>query len=54
MKNNEPRALKEIHDIREKIHNETRDLTPAEKAKQTNRIGKDLLDKYGLKIRQKV
>jgi hypothetical protein len=54
MKNNEPRALKEIHDIRKKIYNETQDLTPTEKAKQTNRIGRGLAEKYGLKTQQKV
>lgn len=54
MKNNEPRAMKEIHDIREKIQTEIRDLTSEEKAKQTNRIGRDLTEKYGLKTQQKV
>jgi hypothetical protein len=46
--------MKEIHDIREKIFQETKDLTPEEKAKQTNRIGRDLAEKFGLKINQKV
>ncbi len=49
MKNNEPRALKEIHDIREKIYEETKNLSPEERAEQTNKIGRKILEKYGLK-----
>jgi hypothetical protein len=30
---NEPKALKEIHDIREKIYEETKNMTSEERAK---------------------
>ncbi len=54
MKNNEPRPIKEIHEIREQIFEETKNLSPEERAEQTNKIGKEIAEKYGLKIRQKV
>jgi hypothetical protein len=53
-KNNEPRAMREIHEIREQIFEETKNCSPEERADQTNRIGKDLLTKHGLKIKQKI
>jgi hypothetical protein len=54
MKINEQRAMKEIHDIREKLHAETQQLSPEEKTRLTNRIGADLAEKHNLKIKQKV
>ena len=50
----EPRALKEIHEIREKIYEETKHLNPEERADLTNRVGREFVEKYGLKIKQKV
>ena len=52
--NNEPRALREIHEIREKIYKETMNLSPEERAERRNRIGREIAEKYGLKIKQKV
>lgn len=52
--NNEPRALKEIHEIREKIFEETKNLSPEERADRRNRIGREIAEKYGLNIKQKV
>ncbi len=49
----EPRALKEIHEIRENIYKETKHLTPEERAEQTNKIGKAILEKYSLKFKQR-
>lgn len=48
-KNNEPRALREIHEIREQIYEETKNLSPEERSEQTNRIGREIVEKYGLK-----
>ncbi len=48
MKNIEPRALKEIHEIREQIYEETKNLSPEERAEQTNKMGKKILEKYGI------
>lgn len=50
----EPRAMKEIHDIREKIYEEIKHLSTDELAEQLNRKGREVAEKYGLKIRQKV
>jgi len=54
MKNDEPRALREIHEIREQIFEETKNMTPEERAERRNRIGKEIAEKYGLKLIQKV
>lgn len=54
MKNNEPRALREVHEIREKIYEETKHLSSEERAVLTNKVGREAAEKYGLKISQKV
>ena len=54
MKNNEPQAMKEIHKIREQIYEETKNLSPEERAKGANITGKKLVEKYGLRVKQKV
>ena len=54
MKNNEPRALREVHEIREKIYEETKNLSAEERAALTNKIGREVAEKFGLKIIQKV
>lgn len=51
---NESEDLREIHEIREKIYEETKHLSPEERAEQTNKIGREVAEKYGLKIRQTV
>lgn len=54
MRNNEPRAMKEVHDIREAISNETKNLSPKERAELTNKEGREIAEKYGLKIVHRV
>jgi hypothetical protein len=54
MKNKESKAMQEIHEIRESIYLETKDLTPEEKAEQTNEAGMKLIKKHNLKTHQKV
>jgi len=51
---NEPRALKEIHEIRKRIYEETKNLSVEERAKRRNKIGKELVERYGLKLKKKV
>ena len=51
---NEPRALREIHEIREQIYEETKNLSPEERADRRSKIGKEIAEKYGLNIKQKV
>ena len=53
-RSNEPRALKEIHEIREQIYEETKNLSPEERAERRNKVGREIAEKYGLKVRQKV
>ena len=45
-KSNEPKVLKDIHDIRLKIYEETRNLSPGERAAQTNKMGREIIAKY--------
>ena len=46
----EPKALKEIHDIREKIYEETRNMNPEERAKHAHFEAQKLIEQYNLKI----
>jgi len=47
----EPKALKEIHDIREKIYEETKNMTPEERAEYTHSEAQKLIKLYNLKIK---
>jgi hypothetical protein len=47
---NEPKALKEIHIIREKIYEETKNMTPYERAAYANAQAQILINKYNLKL----
>jgi hypothetical protein len=47
----EPKALKEIHDIREKIYEETKNMTPAERAAHAHREAQKLIEQYKLKAK---
>ncbi|MHC9539733.1 MAG: hypothetical protein AB9903_09435 [Vulcanimicrobiota bacterium] len=51
MKIDYPESLKKLHEIREKIYEETRDLTPAERVERTNKEGREIVKKYGLSIK---
>ncbi|MDR2601050.1 MAG: hypothetical protein LBC53_01155 [Spirochaetaceae bacterium] len=48
---NEPGALKEIHIIREKIYEETKNMTSSERAAYANAQAKLLINKYNLKLK---
>jgi predicted RNase H-related nuclease YkuK (DUF458 family) len=51
MKNEyESKALKEIHNIRERIYEETKNMTPAERVKHTKNEAKKIIEEYHLKI----
>ena len=47
---NEPRAMREIHEIREKIYEDTKHMTPEEQTELTRMEAQALIEKYGLKI----
>ena len=48
----EPRAMREIHKIRESIYEETKHLTPKEQTEFTRREAQALIEKYNLKVRR--
>ena len=48
---NEPKALKEIHEIREQIYEETKNMKPAERAAHAHDDAQKLIEKYNLKIK---
>lgn len=48
--NNEPRAMKELHDIRLQIYEETKNMTVHEKVEFYNKNSLDLAKEYGFKI----
>jgi len=47
---NEPEALREIHNIRLQIFEETRGMTPQERADRTNGIARKLAQEFGLQF----
>ncbi len=49
----EPKAMKEIHNIRLQLYEEKKGLSAIEKAKKTNQDAHDILRKYklGIKLR---
>ncbi|MDR1573943.1 MAG: hypothetical protein LBS24_06495 [Clostridiales Family XIII bacterium] len=44
---NEPRAMKEIHDIRLKIHEETKDMTMEQRMEHTRKSVEEFEAKHG-------
>ena len=49
---NEPRAMREIHEIRERIYEETKHMTPEEQTELTRREAQTLIDRHGLKVKR--
>ena len=49
---NEPRALKEVHDIRLRIYEETKDLTPQQRAELTSRTVREFEKESGVTFRR--
>ena len=47
---NEPRAMKEIHDIRLRMYEETKNMTPEERVALVRSEAQEMIDKYGLSI----
>jgi predicted RNase H-related nuclease YkuK (DUF458 family) len=47
---NEPKAVQEIHKIREKIYDETKNMTSAEQTKFTSEIAKKVIVEYNLNV----
>jgi len=49
---NEPRVMKEIHDIRIQIYEETKHMTSEERVALVRREAQAMIDKHGLKVRR--
>ena len=49
---NEPRAMREIHEIRDNIYEETKNMPPEERAALTRREAREMIEKYGLEVKQ--
>ena len=49
---NEPRAMKEIHDIRLQIYEETKDMSPEERVELVRREAQEMIEKHGLKVKR--
>jgi hypothetical protein len=47
---NESKSLKEIHLIRAEIYEESKDMTPSERAAYTNAQAQLLINRYNLKL----
>ncbi|GHS86013.1 hypothetical protein AGMMS49957_03320 [Synergistales bacterium] len=48
----EPRAMKEIHDIRLKIYEESKNLTEGQRVECTHKAVSEIEEKYGIKFRR--
>ena len=46
----EPKAMREIHEIREKIYEETKNMTASEHTAYFNAIAEKALKEFGIKI----
>ena len=49
----EPEAMREIHEIRERLHEEEKDLSTKEKLEKTHREAQELTKKYNIKFKAK-
>ena len=50
--NDEPKAMREIHDIRRSIQEETKDMSPAELLEYIKKNSDDFEKRGGLKLRR--
>ncbi|MCL2463323.1 MAG: hypothetical protein FWF44_11705 [Defluviitaleaceae bacterium] len=48
----EPRAVKEIHDIRLQIYEETKDMTEEQRMEHTRNAVREAEEMYGIKFRR--
>lgn len=46
----EPKAMREIHEIRERLSEEISHMAPGEYTVQVNRTAEEMAKKYGLKL----
>ena len=48
----ELRAMREIHEIRESIYEETKSMSPEERAALTRREAQEMIEKYKLEVKR--
>lgn len=48
----EPKAMREIHEIRERLYEEEKNLSPEEKIAKIHRESEAVIKKYGLKFKK--
>lgn len=51
MIHDEPESMKEIRKIRERQYEETKGMTPEQKTEYFRRKAKEVIDRYGLKLK---
>jgi hypothetical protein len=49
--NNEPKAMREIHAIQERIYNQEKHLSAGERISNANRIAEDMISKYDIRCK---
>ena len=47
----EPKSMREIHEIRDKLYEENKLLSWQERMEKTNRTAEEMIRRYGLKIK---
>ena len=47
----EPKAMREIHRIQEKIYEEEKDMTPAQRIRRVKESARKLMEEYGIKAK---
>ena len=48
--NDEPKAMREIHEIRERLHEEQKDWSEADRRAYYDRVGGEIAKKLGLRV----
>ena len=49
---NEPKVMREIHEIREKLYEKTKEMTPEEHTAWTHERSRALLEQYGIQLKR--
>jgi hypothetical protein len=49
---NEPKAMQEIHEIREFLYEKTKNMSPEERAALTRSDAQEMIEKHGLRVKR--
>ena len=50
MRIEEPKPMKEIHEIQEQIYEEIKDLSPTERVERSNKVAREFMKKHNLNL----